>query len=628
MRASLVGAYALVLAGCSSLGHWGSSDDSGGTPYTPPAYDGGTSRITRAGAPDFGDTRRFSGAPALSGGTIATTTVSRSWSTKRYVIAADPDRDAIYVAEIDARTVRTIPLADGDEPGRVTTDGAGTAFVALRRGGALVTIDVEKGLIVRRQDVCAAPRGVAYDPSASAVHVACAGGELVTIPAEGGAPTRTLSLDLDLRDVVVGEFGDVHVSRFRSAEVLTVSAAGTVRTRVRPGDTVAPLMNAAIAWRMVPGAAGQSPLVIHQLASRTIDNHAIGGGEVPPYYSGGGPCAGFSGPAPAPAVAAQLTWLGDPDDGVVFRGATLPVDVAVNPSGDAFAIVAAAKGHTHDGASLQIHYTAGVTRSSSGSTRCTSTPVRTLGGQITSVVFVDDRTVVAFVREPAALVVAPIAYGKEPVRIAIPDAPSREDTGHAIFHSDTGAGVACASCHAEGGDDGLVWSFTAQGRRRTPSLKGTLSGTAPYHWSGELAGVAALVRQVYQQGMSGPEISDDKRDALQGWLFAIPAPAAITSADPIAAVRGRVLFAGSAGCSACHAGPQLTNNATVDVGTGGRLQVPSLVGVAHRAPFLHAGCAETLADRFGSCGGGDKHGNTSALAPGDVSDLVAYLSTL
>ena len=32
---------------------------------------------------------------------------------------------------------------------------------------------------------------------------------------------------------------------------------------------------------------------------------------------------------------------------------------------------------------------------------------------------------------------------------------SREDTGHAIFHSNSGGFLACASCHPEGGDDGV-----------------------------------------------------------------------------------------------------------------------------------------------------------------------------
>jgi hypothetical protein len=43
---------------------------------------------------------------------------------------------------------------------------------------------------------------------------------------------------------------------------------------------------------------------------------------------------------------------------------------------------------------------------------------------------------------------------------------------------------------------------------------------------------------------------------------------------------------------------------------------------------MHDGCATTLADRFGACGGGDKHGHTSQLTAAQVADLVAYLDSL
>jgi hypothetical protein len=68
---------------------------------------------------------------------------------------------------------------------------------------------------------------------------------------------------------------------------------------------------------------------------------------------------------------------------------------------------------------------------------------------------------------------------------------------------------------------------------------------------------------------------------------------------------------------------------TTDVGTGGLFQVPSLRGVGARAPFMHTGCAKTLADRFNpACGGGDKHGVTSGLTTSQIADLVAYMETL
>lgn len=82
------------------------------------------------------------------------------------------------------------------------------------------------------------------------------------------------------------------------------------------------------------------------------------------------------------------------------------------------------------------------------------------------------------------------------------------------------------------------------------------------------------------------------------------------------------------GCAACHAGDALTNNQTMDVGTGGAFQVPSLRGVVWRAPYLHDGRAATLADRFGPQGGGEQHGHTAALTDGERDDLIAYLRSL
>jgi cytochrome c peroxidase len=248
-------------------------------------------------------------------------------------------------------------------------------------------------------------------------------------------------------------------------------------------------------------------------------------------------------------------------------------------------------------------------------------------GQLTSVAFKDDAHVIAFQREPAALLVVDVGDTlADPVTIDL-HGPSREDTGHAIFHSDTGRGIACASCHAEGGEDGLVWTFTKEGDRRTPSLRGTLAGTAPYHWGGELPDVPSLVHQVYETGMGGPTLTSDQNEALRAWLFAIPTPRQEIVLNVASTMRGKTLFQGKAQCASCHNGPRFTNNSTVDVGTGGAFQVPSLVGVSSRTPLLHDGCAQTVRDRFTTCAT-DAHGSTKGLSPSEVDDLIAYLMTL
>ncbi len=117
--------------------------------------------------------------------------------------------------------------------------------------------------------------------------------------------------------------------------------------------------------------------------------------------------------------------------------------------------------------------------------------------------------------------------------------------------------------------------------------------------------------------------------AMGRWIDTLPAlPGPVI--DGAAVTRGRALFASdSVGCASCHSGVMGTNNTTVAVGTGGAFQVPPLVGLAWRAPYMHNGCAPTLLARFrdARCGGGDQHGHTSQLDEGQLADLVAYLAS-
>ena len=230
-----------------------------------------------------------------------------------------------------------------------------------------------------------------------------------------------------------------------------------------------------------------------------------------------------------------------------------------------------------------------------------------------------------------------VVQTREPATIQIPEAGviislsdvSRADVGHEIFHANTGNGIACASCHMEGQEDGRTWNFDTEGPRRTMNVAGGISGRAPYHWDGGLTSFGNLVTTVYNQRMGGPTLTTDQIAAAQSWMNAIPPLPGVVS-DPDAVTRGQVVFTDSMhGCATCHTGAQLTNNRTgLDVGTGGTFKVPSLVGLAYTAPYLHDGCAATLADRFGSCGGGDLHGGTSTLTQDQLSDLIAYLDSL
>jgi CxxC motif-containing protein (DUF1111 family) len=116
---------------------------------------------------------------------------------------------------------------------------------------------------------------------------------------------------------------------------------------------------------------------------------------------------------------------------------------------------------------------------------------------------------------------------------------------------------------------------------------------------------------------------------MSDWLATVHPNAPMRASDDPAVVRGRALFESSdVGCTGCHSGQKLTNNTSVDVGTGGKFQVPSLVGVAYHEPYLHTGRAQTLRQRFDPSCGGSAHGNTANLSEPQLSDLVAYLQAL
>ncbi len=584
--------------------------------------------------------------PAISGGTLA---ILPDGVT---AVAADPDRDTIAIANLTTGTLTaSIALQPHDEPGRLVADAAGHVHVILRRGGALVTIDPVAGTILARRAACPIPRGVAYDPATDLVHVACMGGELVSFPAAGGAATRTLQLPRDLRDVVVD--GDtLLVSQFRSAQVLVVDSNGNLTSTIAlpvyadPSARFADPFTPSAAWRMRAQPGGGAVMLHQRGTTGTVmvggkGNPGVGGaiGGASGYGSSD-PCAGLVHPALTPIGRGTSPPITPPIPGMV-----LPVDFAISGDGSTVAVVAAGNAHNLIVQSLFVsnysdltdhdHFTCcpdgvhGPVPNSPvfNSGNCPPRPAPPMcpqpKGEAEAVGFDGTNRIIVQTREPAA-----IQIPQAGVVISLSDV-SRADVGHEIFHANTGNGIACASCHMEGQEDGRTWNFDTEGPRRTMTVAGGISGRAPYHWDGDLASFSDLVTTVYNQRMGGPGLVMDQVTATQSWMNAIPSLPGLVG-DPDAVARGQALFTDSThGCALCHNGAQLTNDrANVDVGTGGAFKVPSLIGLAYTAPYLHDGCAATLADRFGSCGGGDLHGVTSTLTPDQLADLIAYLDSL
>lgn len=619
--------------------------------------------------------------PPISGGTLI---VLQDGVT---AVAADPDRDRVSVVDLpNAKVLGHVALKSGDEPGRLVEDAAGRVHVALRGAGAIATIDVANLKVADRRSVCGAPRGIAYDAANDSLRVACTEGQLVTMPASGGSATERLNIETDLRDVLIKSDGSVVVSQFKNATLLDVGADGAVTARHRPVDENLFVQIGAESAMLGPRSRPFQPA----LARRTI---ALGNGkyamlhareladtvEVPDPHAattdaegnpvpdisklgpGGGNAYGGGG---CNAIVQTGIAIVDADGGILqsanVADAALAVDMAVSPNGSLLAIANAGSrdllapsnggfgmgvigpaGSFVDGKG-QIISPSGIdsTTTSVGTVSLVSTgdPFHSDGeisdcsgnsmqvpGQPTAVAYAPDGALVVQSREPASLAVM-TSTGF--MTIALGGA-SVLDTGHELFHRDAGAGIACASCHGEAGDDGHVWHFSDSGARRTQQVNVGLGGTEPFHWSGDMKDLPMLVDRVFVGRMGGVSQSPDRVDALSRWLFAQHPPERIRAANDKAALRGKALFeSADVGCTSCHNGDKLTNNKTVDVGTGGEFQVPSLIGVGYRAPFIHTGCAKTLRDRFDPECGGDKHGNTKDLTDKQIGDLTAYLETL
>jgi hypothetical protein len=613
---------------------------------------------------------------AIQGGTLA---ISRD---DRVAVVGDPDRDRIVMVDLfNGGVLGTLSLAAGAEPGRVIFDADNRAHIALRGSGELATLDVATREIIEQREVCGVPSGLAYDEVNDTVLVACQGGELVTMPAAGGAAVRTVNVEQDIRDVVI-KGSRVFVTSFKRAELLELNAAGAIINREAPvtqtgsffspvsgGVSPARTLEPAVAWRAVASPTSDSIRMVHQRAQLDEIDIGLGHGDVsdeeapPPdpgfcegdcgfpgmFPGGGGDNGGYgSGGASCDSIVETgLTEFGG--DGTVkssspLVGTVLPVDGAFSPDGRFFAVAVAGSFEDQtfffsgngagDGLGVVIVDESGMELPpdeclAPGSVH----PGGLIGsGQSVAVAYDSAGMLVVQTRDPNRLRVyeAGCTAGCVPALDISLGGEARRDTGHDIFHANAGGGLACASCHPGGGDDGRTWLFKDLGPRRTQLFTMGIKGTEPLHWDGDLPTLSHLVGEVFVKRMGGAPQTEARVGALDSWMNTLAPLPAMRASNDAAAIRGKELFESSeVECTTCHVGEKLTNNKSVDVGTGGAFQVPSLIGVAYHAPFIHTGCAKTLHDRFdASCGGGDLHGKTSHLAPEQIDDLVAYLETL
>jgi len=231
--------------------------------------------------------------------------------------------------------------------------------------------------------------------------------------------------------------------------------------------------------------------------------------------------------------------------------------------------------------------------------------------------------------------------------------------------------VACATCH----DPKLAFTdrrplavgvFERRGTRRTPTIVNRGYGRS-FFWDGR---VGTLEEQVLKP-IEAPEEMDlpvaeaagrvglaaeAMAQALASYVRTILAGGSrydkyvAGDREALTAVerQGLQVFRGKGNCTACHLGPNLTDERFHNTGVawrdgrladagreGGRFKTPTLREVARRAPYMHDGSIATLEDvvEFYNGGGRRNPGLDAEVHPMGLTEeekraLVAFLGAL
>lgn len=220
--------------------------------------------------------------------------------------------------------------------------------------------------------------------------------------------------------------------------------------------------------------------------------------------------------------------------------------------------------------------------------------------------------------------------------------------------------ISCASCHTDGGHDGMTWDLTSlgEGLRNTISLNGS-QGTrfGNLHWTSNFDEVQDFEMQIEQlnggegliagrtfNGQSPLDFASVGRsgdlDALSAYISGLGRDSLQrspyrTAAGELteAAQRGEQIFQ-EQGCATCHSGAAYRDGQQHDVGTitqasGSRLtgqlngiRTPTLVELWDSAPYFHDGSAENLEEVL------NRGAHQVAISNQTRSDLIAFLLSI
>ena len=297
-------------------------------------------------------------------------------------------------------------------------DDLGGVHVVLRGGGAVATIDVPGASVRARRSVCPAPRGLAWNPSVRALHVACAGGEFVTLPATGEALPATV-IGPDLRDVVVHD-GAVYVSEFRRATLRRVDVSGgTARATVveATGDPA----TETTAWRLASVAGSLVTL------SQSVRSFSLGGTSSTAGYYGNISTATIP---MTPHVRVAIPGGEQQFDALVADGG-LTVDVAAVTDGGRWRVAVASPGWAFAQGFAQVReWTLSPTTGQRVLRGAADARALRMPGQAVAVAYTASRELIVQTRAPGRIVT--------PTRTITLYDDEVAEVGHDVFHAGGG----------------------------------------------------------------------------------------------------------------------------------------------------------------------------------------------
>ena len=529
------------------------------------------------------------------------------WAPDRIWVANQGSGD-ISVLNRDGDLVRTIDLGYGAAPyGIVFAPDGGAAYVTLEGSGRLLKLDPETGRTVAALDLGAGPRGIAVSGDSRRIFVT----RFVSAFAESDAAGE---------DDAAGEVYEVDAATF--------TVTRTIELAFDPGpDTESSgrgVPNYLSQVRIAPGGGtAWIPSKKDNLArGRYRDDNDLD----------------FETQTRAIVSQIDLTANAEAlDRRIDFDDRGLAQALAFTPAGDA--VVVAFQGSNV----IEVWDAAARTRLSEIPVgRAPAGLVFSPDGRRLYVHNFLDRSVT--VLNTAGLLDGTV---NEPIVVATVSTVAEEALapevlrGKRIFYNAADARMSldgylsCASCHLDGGADGMVWDRTqfGEGLRNTIDLRGRRGANGGFvHWTANFdeiqdfehdirdafGGTGFMTDSDFRTGTRDDPLGDPKAD-ISAELDALAAYVTSLSETPdspyrtddgsltAAAWAGRAVFR-DGGCARCHAGADFTDDLLHDVGTiapaSGQgsgapltgINTPTLMGLWLSAPYLHDGSAATLGE--------------------------------